>query len=77
MDKKHANRSVKTHMDRNGILIFSLLQGQKKQRTVHTFGYGTRHGIWLRVQELGSGMMALTTESAAIVKEQIAEWSKK
>lgn len=77
MDKKPTNRVVKTHLDRNGILIFSLLQGQEKQRTVHRFGYGTRHGIWMRVQELRSGMVALTTESAAIVKEQIAEWSKK
>lgn len=76
MDKKHANRSVKTHMDRNGVVIFQLLQGQEKPRTVHTFGYGTRHGIWCRLEELGPGMVAMTTEPAAVVKEQIAKWSK-
>lgn len=76
MQKKLANRSVKSHMNPNGIVIFRLLQGDSKPRAVHTFGYGTRHGIWFRVQGLGSGIIAMTAEPAQVVKEKIAEWTK-
>lgn len=76
MNNRPANRSIKTHLDRDGIVIFRLLQGDKKPRTVHTFGYGTHHGIWLRLEGLGSGIVTMTTEPAAVVKEQIAEWRK-
>lgn len=74
--EKTTRRIVRTHKNDNDIIIFQLLQGQKKLRTVHTFGYGTCHGIWLRVQGLGTGTVTMTAESAAVVKEQIAQWGK-
>lgn len=74
--EKTTRRIVRTHKNDNDIIIFQLLQGQKRLRTVHTFGYGTCHGIWLRVQGLGTGTVTMTAESAAVVKEQIAQWGK-
>lgn len=74
--EKTTRRIVRTHKNDNDIIIFQLLQGQKKLRTVHTFGYGTCHGIWLRVQGLGTGTVTMTAESAAVVKEKIAQWGK-
>jgi hypothetical protein len=74
--EKTTRRIVKTHRDDNDIIIFRLLQGQQKLRTVHTFGYGTCHGIWLRVHGLGTGTVTMTAESAAVVKEQIAQWGR-
>lgn len=76
MEKKSKNRMVKAELDNNGIIIFRLLQGQTKPRTVHAFGYGTRHNIWLRVQGLGSRVVTMSAEPAAAVKEQIAQWGK-
>ncbi len=69
-------RIVKTYMDSNGIVIFLLLQGQKRLRTVHTFGYGTCHDIWLRVHGLGTGTVSMSVEPASVVKEQIAQWHR-
>jgi hypothetical protein len=76
MEKKTTDRIVRTHLDNNGIIIFSLLQGRKKPRTVHTFGYGTRHKIWLKVEGLGSGTVTMTAEPVALVKEKIAQWGR-
>ena len=74
--EKTTKRIVRTHKNRNGIVIFRLLQGQKELRTVHTFGYGTCHGIWLRVHGLGTGTVTMCAESAVVVKEEIAEWCR-
>ena len=74
--EKTTRRIVRTHKDDNGIIIFRLMQGQKKLRTVHTFGYGTCHGIWLKVQGLGTGTVVMSAESALVVKEQIAQWGR-
>lgn len=74
--EKTTRRIVKTHMDSSGIVIFRLLQGQKRLRTVHTFGYGTCHSIWLRVQGLGTGTVTMSVEPASVVKEQIAQWGR-
>ena len=76
MKKKSTNRTVRTHMDASGIIIYRLLQGEKKQRAVHTFGFGTCHKIWLRVLGLDSHTVTMTAEPAAVVKEQIARWGK-
>lgn len=75
MDK--ARRFVRTYKDNNDIIIFRLMHGQKKPRTVCAFGYGTCHGIWLKVEGLNSGTVTMTAESAAVVKEQIAQWGKR
>lgn len=69
-------RTVRTHMDRNGIIVFSLVQGLKKPRTVQTFGYGTCSKLWLRFHDLGDGTVAISAESAKLVKEEIASWTK-
>lgn len=69
-------RTVRTHMDRNGIIVFSLVQGLKKPRTVQTFGYGTCSKLWLRFHDLGDGSVAISAESAKLVKEEIASWTK-
>lgn len=69
-------RTVRTHMDRNGIIVFSLVQGLKKPRTVQTFGYGTCSKLWLRFHDLGDGAVAISAESAKLVKEEIASWTK-
>lgn len=74
--ENRTRRLVKAHIDSNGIVIFRLLQGQKRLRTVHTFGYGTCHDIWLRVDGLGTGMVSMSVEPASRVKEQIAQWRR-
>lgn len=74
MEKK-AVRIVRAQRDNSGIVIFRLIEGEGK-RTVRAFGYGTRHKIWLRIEGLGTGRVLMTTESAAVVKEKIADWSQ-
>lgn len=69
-------RTVKAHLDRSGIVIFRLLQGVTKPRTVHVYGYGTVHKIWLEVHGFDTFTKVMTPESASAVKEQIAQWSK-
>lgn len=69
-------RMVKTHLDENGMLMFRLLQGANKQRTVHTFGYGTHHRVWVRVLGNGSGTVTMISEPAFLVKEEIARWAR-
>ena len=75
MNKKIGERTVRTHMDDNGILIFRLQCG-KKQRTMHTFGYGTYHKVWLRVEGEGSATVTMIAEPASVVKEEIARWGR-
>lgn len=69
-------RTVRTHMDRNGIIVFSLVQGLKKSRTMQTFGYGTCSKLWLRFHDMGDGTVAISAESAKAVKEEIAAWTR-
>jgi hypothetical protein len=73
---KKAKRAVRTHMDRNGIIVFRLVQGLAKPRTVQTFGYGTCSKIWLRFHDLGDGTVAISAESARLAKEEIGSWTK-
>lgn len=63
-------------MDRNGIIVFRLVQGLTKLRTVQTFGYGTCSKIWLRFHDLGDGTVAISAESARLAKAEIASWIK-
>jgi len=74
--EKTTRKIVRTHKDESGIIIFRLLQGRKRFRTVHTFGYGTLHHIWLKVNGLGTNTLTMTVEPASEVKEQIAQWAK-
>ena len=69
-----AQKTVRTHKDRNGIIVFNLVQGLKKPRTVQSFGYGTCSKIWLRFHDLGNGTVAISAESARLAKEKIAAW---
>ena len=72
---RKAKRTVKAELDRNGIVIFRLMQGVTKLRTVRTYGYATHHKIWLEVHQLDTKVTSMSAESASVVKEQIAEWS--
>lgn len=69
-------RTVKAELGRNGIVIFRLMQGVAKPKTVHVYGYGTHHKIWLQVQGLDERVTSMSAEPASAVKEQIARWSK-
>lgn len=74
MNKK--NRVVKTEFSRNGYLIFRLLQGAQKLRTIKVFGYSARNKLW--VQIIGLNAQATTTIPlhAAEAKEIIGSWNK-
>ena len=72
--EKSTKRIVKAHKDGNGVIIFHLLQGQKRLRTVRTFGYGTCHHIWYTISGLGTSTVTMIAEPASFVKEQIAQW---
>jgi hypothetical protein len=74
--KNKIQRAVRTHMNHSGIIVFSLVQGLKKPRTVRTFGYGTCSKLWLRFHDLGDGTIGMSAESAELVKEEIAAWAK-
>jgi len=74
--EKTQRKIVRAHENQNGIIVFELLKGSDKLRVVRTFGYGTRHGIWLRLHGLGTSMTTMTAEPASLVKEQIAQWKR-
>ncbi len=74
MNKKTKTRQVRASIDRDGIIVFRLLQGRKKMRTMKAFGYGTQHKVWLKIEGIGTGRESLTAEPAGFVKEQISDW---
>lgn len=74
--KSAAKKTVRAQMDQHGIIVFRLLQGGKKLRTMHTFGYGTHHKVWLRLEGIGTNMVMMSAEPEAKVKEQIARWGR-
>lgn len=76
MKRKAVRRIVRTHKEDNDMIVFRLLEGRKRLRTVHTFGYGTRHGIWFEVEGLGTSAMSVTAQRESVVKEQIAGWGR-
>lgn len=69
-------RTVEAELDRNGVVIFRLMQGITKPRTVRAYGYGTHHKIWLAVHGLDTRVTSMSAEPAYTVKEQIAQWCK-
>ncbi|HEY9758789.1 MAG TPA: hypothetical protein V6C97_26715 [Oculatellaceae cyanobacterium] len=71
---KIVQKSVRTHMDRNGIIVFSLVQGTRRPRIVQAFGYGTCSKLWLKFHDLGDGVVGMSAESPQLVKEEIASW---
>jgi len=74
MSKKTKARQVRASKDRDDIIVFRLLQGRKRMRTMKTFGYGTRHKVWLKIEGIGTKRESLTTEPGWFVKEQISGW---
>lgn len=74
MNRKAETRQVRTSMNRDGIIVYRLLQGRKKMRTMKTFGYGTQHKVWLTIEGVGTQRESLTVEPAWRVKEQISGW---
>lgn len=73
---RKSKRLVRAHRDRNGMVVYNLLQGDKKPRTVRRYGYGMYHKIWVQIQPYGTNGVAWTVEPAVEVKEQIAQWCK-
>lgn len=76
IEMRKPKRTVKAHRDNNGIVIYRLLQGDRKPRTIRRFGYGTLHRTWVRIESYGKNAVGMTVEQAAEVKEQIAQWCK-
>jgi hypothetical protein len=72
MDTKR--RRVLAHRDRSDFVIYRLMEGNRKQRAVHTFAYATNHCIWLSVHGLNGLNCMMIPEDAAMVKERIAKW---
>ncbi|MCA9801980.1 MAG: hypothetical protein KC777_08345 [Cyanobacteria bacterium HKST-UBA02] len=77
MRRKAMRRIVRTHKEDSDMIVFRLLEGRKRFRTIHAFGYGTRHGIWFEVGGLGTSTMSVTAQRASVVKEQIARWGRR
>lgn len=73
---RKAKRTVKAELDGNGIVIFRLMQGITKPKTIRAYAYGTNNKIWLKVHRLDTRVISMSAESASVVKEQIAQWSK-
>jgi hypothetical protein len=73
MQEKNSNKFVRAELNNNGIVVYRLLRGSKRPRAVHTFGYATRHKIWLQIYSDGNSV-SYVAEPAAEVKEQIAAW---
>jgi hypothetical protein len=69
------NRTVRAEIDRNGVVIYRLMQGVKKPKMVRAYGYGTKHKVWMQVHMTRS-WTSMSAAPAAMVKEQIALWTK-
>lgn len=73
--KQKPKRHVRTHVDAtSGIIVFKLLEGKRKMRTIRTFGYGPCHGQWVKIEDYHSGLLSMTPQSPSMVKEEIASW---
>lgn len=73
MKEKKSTKSVRAVLDNNNIVVYRLLSGSSRPRTVHTFGYATRHGVWLQIYIHGT-VVSYVAESEAEVKGRIADW---
>lgn len=71
MKEKNSNKSVRAELNNHDIVVYRLLSGSRRPRAVRTFGYATRHKIWLQIYTDGS-TVSYVAEPAADVKEQIA-----
>ena len=69
-------RNVKAEASKNGYLIFKLIEGTLKIRTVTTFGYSARNKLWVRIVELDDSKTAIVPEDAVDAKAEIAAWSR-
>lgn len=72
------NKIVRTEFDRNGYLLYRLVQvaGTGKQTTITVFGYSVRNNLWVRILGLNEPVMTLIPEIASDVKEVIASWTR-
>ncbi|MGE0266612.1 MAG: hypothetical protein AB7V06_28315 [Candidatus Obscuribacterales bacterium] len=76
MKRATTRRIIRTHKEDNDMVVFQLLEGRKRFRTIRTFGYGTRHGIWFEIDGLGTNTMSVTPQKPSVVKGQIAGWCR-
>ena len=73
---KKPNRRVKAYLDQTGLLIFDVMQGGSRPKTVHRFAYGPKHQLWMRMDQMDTRHSLRSAEPAAMVKEEIARWIK-
>lgn len=73
MNRTNSNRFVRAQLNNNDVVVYRLMTGTKRPRTVRTFGYASKQGIWMQIFNDGSSI-SYVAESAAEVKEQIAAW---
>ena len=71
------NRVVRTESSADGYLIYRLLQGAEKLRTIRVFGYSSRNNLWVRILGLGSSSKTIIPELAVDAKAEIGAWSNK
>ena len=73
----NSKRAVRTESSSsNGYLIFRLLEGATKLRTVMVFGYSLRNNLWVRILGFGSTSTTIIPEDTADAKAEIASWCR-
>jgi hypothetical protein len=70
------NRVVRTEISQNGYLIFRLLQGAQKLRTIKVFGYSAQNKLWVRIFGLNDRATTTIPLHAVEAKEIIGSWNK-
>lgn len=68
-------RRVRTYKDDEEMVVFELLEG-RKVRPVETYGYGTCHDLWYRIQHHKKDLKSVLMLPRHIVKGRIASWGK-
>lgn len=74
--KVPVKREIRTYKSDEDMVVFELLEGKRKLRSVYTFGYGCCHGLWFRIRHHRPGLMSLTPQVESVVKEKIAHWGR-
>ena len=72
-----ATRKIQTELSRDGLLIFRLLQGAEKLRTMRVFGYSIQHHHWVQIFGFNTSTTTIIHQPAVEAKAQIAAWAKR
>ncbi len=71
-----ATRKIQTKVSHDGVLIFRLLQGAQKLRTIKVFGYNIKHDHWVQILGFNTSTRTTIHQPGNEAKLQIAAWSK-